>query len=99
MKAYKLFRVRKNGTIGSLFINKKMVIQPGCWLPAQSFPTKGYKFRPVWHCTSQPEAPHLSEKNRQWFQVEIRNWKKFKRPSVQGGVWYLAGEIKVLKPV
>lgn len=27
--AYKLFRVRKDGTIGPLFINRKLVVVPG----------------------------------------------------------------------
>ena len=99
MKAYKLFRVRKNGSIGSLFINKKMVIPLGVWLPAQSFPTKGYALRPFWHCTAQPEAPHLSINERKWFEVEIQDYQQLDRPESQGGVWYLAKKIKVVQPL
>ena len=98
MKAFKLFRVRKDGTIGSLFINKKMIIPQGVWLPAQSFPTKGYKLRPFWHCVPKAEAPHLSVNNRRWFEVEIKDWEQLDRPTTQGGTWYLAKKLKVVGP-
>ena len=35
MLAYKLFRKRKDGTLGPLFINRKQVIVPNVWLPAK----------------------------------------------------------------
>lgn len=57
--AYKLFRVRKDGTIGPLFINRKLVVVPGQWMEAESHPTKGFALRPGWHCTLAPVAPHL----------------------------------------
>tara|TARA_Y100000310_G_scaffold186813_1_gene186937 strand:- start:430 stop:642 length:213 start_codon:yes stop_codon:yes gene_type:complete len=44
MFGYKLFRVRKDGTLGSLFINKKERLPIGKWIKAESYPTKGYKF-------------------------------------------------------
>jgi len=46
MIAYKLFRQRKDGTLGSLFINKRNIIPVNKWLNAESFPTKGYAVRP-----------------------------------------------------
>ena len=67
MIAYKLLRVRKDGTLGSLFIDRKKVIEIGVWLKSESHQTKGYKYRPYFHCTSKPTAPHLSEKGRKWF--------------------------------
>ena len=48
---------------------------------------------------SEPNAPHLSNKGRQWFLVEIKDFTKYVRPASQGGLWYLANQIKVLIPV
>lgn len=97
MIAYKLFRIKKNGDITSLFINKTVPLKINEWLVAESYPTKGYKHRPYWHCTSEPIAPHLSEKGRKWFKVEMKDFIKFERPKSQGGLWYLAGQIKIIE--
>lgn len=97
MKAFKLFRVRKDGTIGSLFINKSEILEINKWLTAKSYPTKGFKERPYFHCTLNPVAPHLSHKNRKWFEVEIQDFFEFNRPQSQGGLWYLAKKIKIVK--
>ena len=94
MIAYKLFRVLKSGDITPLFINKKFRLPIGEWLPAESHPTKGYKYRPFWHCTSKPVAPHLTEKGRAWYKVEIEDFTEQKRPNNQGGLWYLANKMK-----
>lgn len=97
MIAYKLLRKRKNGTIGPLFINRKLVIPFNEWLDAESHPTKGYSYRPFWHCTSKPIADHLSKKGRVWCKIEINDFTVMERPKSQGGKWYLASKIKVLK--
>ena len=97
MLAYKLLRVKKDGNITPLFINKSFNIPIGEWLQAESHPTKGYAFRPYWHCTSEPTAPHLSMKDRKWFLVEIEDFEEYARPKSQGGIWYLANKIKVIK--
>lgn len=97
LKAFKLFRLLKNGNITSLFINKKIPLPTNQWLPAEEHPTKNYAFRPFWHCTSKPYAPHLSIKNRAWFEVEITDYQIFNRPQSQGGIWYLAKNIKIIK--
>lgn len=97
MRAYKLMRIRKNGTLGSLFINRKAVIPMGEWLQAEEYPTKGYAFRPGWHCTLKPHAPHLSEKDRVWVEVEIKDFQSYSRPESQGGEWLLANKMKVTK--
>lgn len=96
MIAYKLCRKKKNGDITSLFINKKEPLLFDKWLKAESYPTKGYKERPYWHCTSQPKAPHLSENGRVWVKVEIKCFKEFERPENQGGKWYLAEWLKLI---
>lgn len=97
MIAYKLMRLRKNGTLGSLFINKKSIISIGVWLQAEDHPTKGYAHRPGWHCTFTPYAPHLSKKNRVWVKVEVKDYKVYNRPECQGGQWILAGQTKVIE--
>ena len=99
MVAYKLFRVYKDGSISSLFINKKRRLPLNVWLEAESFPTKGFAIRPYWHCTSNPEAPHLSVKCRAWFIVEMEDFEEFTRPKSQGGLWYLAKKIKIIEKV
>jgi len=97
MIAYKLFKERKDGSIGSLFINKKEILPLNKWIIAKKFPTKGYKFRPFFHCTNLPIAPHLSKKGRRWYKVEMKQFSIMNRPISQGGIWYLAKKIKVLK--
>jgi hypothetical protein len=99
MKAYKLFRELKSGEITSLFINKKERLKLNEWINSRSFPTNGFKLRPYWHCTSKPEAPHLSNKGRVWMEIEMGSYTEFKRPKNQGGVWFLADKIKIIKNV
>lgn len=96
MIAYKMFRVRKDGTLGSLFIDKKRVLPIGKWLWSQPHPTQGYAYRPGWHCLPQPEAPHLKlTKNRVWAEVEIRHFTHHGVPLIQGTKWYLASGMRI----
>lgn len=96
MLAYKLVRKRKDGSYGSLFIARKDTLPLNVWLHAEDNPTKGYARRPGWHCMEKPNAPHLTEKGRVWVQVEIKDYTTFTRPESQGGVWYLANQMKIL---
>lgn len=96
MVAYKLFRQLKNGEISPLFINKKLRLKYNVWYEAECHPTKGFAVRAGWHVTQKPFAPHLSEKNRVWKRVEIKDFKELHRPVQQGGLWYLANKMKVL---
>lgn len=96
MIGYKLFRLRKDGTIGPLFINKKQIIPIGEWLQAEDHPTKGFKHRPGWRVTSEKYAPHLSKKGRIWKKVDVYDTEELKRPKSQGGTWYIAKWLKVL---
>lgn len=89
----------KNGDITPLFINKSFRIPFNKWLEAESHPTKGFKLRPYWHCTSEPNAPHLSTKNRVWVKVEIKDYEEFERPNNQGGLWFLAKKIKFISVI
>ena len=89
----------KSGDITPLFINKSFRIPFNEWLEAESHPTKGFKVRPYWHCTSEPNAPHLSTKNRVWVKVEIQDYEEFERSNNQGGLWFLAKRIKFIEKI
>jgi murein tripeptide amidase MpaA len=97
MIAYKLFRTLKNGEISPLFINKKLRIPLNTWMEAECHPTKGFAVRQFWHCTSEPIAPHLSMKGRAWYEIEMENYTEYQRPTNQGGLWFLASRIKVVR--
>jgi hypothetical protein len=100
MTAYKLMRVRRDNSIGPLFINRRLRVPVRRWLKAECHPTNGYAVRPGWHCTEKPEAPHLSMTGRAWFRVEIEDTAQaIKRPAKQGGKWYLATKMRVLERI
>src|SRR5512137_1150873 len=97
MKAYKLMKLRKNGTLGSLFINARAAYPSGIWMEANCIPTKGFATREGWHCTFEKNAPHLSTKGRVWVEVEVEDFSTYKRPESQGGAWILAKKMKIVK--
>ena len=99
MKAFKLVRKMKDGTISPLFINKTIRLPINKWMKAEAHLTKGFAFRKGWHCTLSPNAPHLSEKGRVWVEVEVKNVKTYKRPESQGGTWVLAQNMKIIKEI
>jgi hypothetical protein len=94
---FKLFRKRKDGTYGPLFINRKQRLLPNVLYQAEDHPTKGYAHRPGWHICAVPNAPHLSKKNRVWCIVAF-NWDAAEhlRPENQGGLWYTAQQMQIL---
>ena len=97
MRAYKLLNLRKDGTLGPLFINKKQVIPVDVWLKAEDHPTKGYAHRPGWHACAAIAAPHLTMKGRIWCEVEIEDFVELERPKQQGTTWLLAKKMRVVK--
>ena len=99
MVVYKLVRKMKDGSLAPLFINAKMRFSFNEWLNAEPHKTKGFAFRPGWHCCFKPVAPHLSEKNRVWIECIAQNYCTYDRPESQGGKWVLAERIKVLREV
>jgi hypothetical protein len=99
MIAYKLLRVRKDGSIGSLFVNRKAYLPQRRWMEARGYHTKGLKYRPGWHACPQPHAPHLSMTGRRWFRVVIKEYKKHERPECQGGLWFTARFLKILEAI
>lgn len=96
MRAWKLLRQRKNGSLGPLFIGRRQVIPIGVPLEAECKPTKGFAVRKGWHCTLQPYAPHLSTRGRVWREVEVEELELYQRPESQGGTWVLAQRMTVL---
>jgi len=102
VKGFKLFRLRKDGTIGPLFINRKQVIEMGVEYQAENHPTKGFKERAGWHLTTLPIAPHLSMtlksgEKRIWAEVEFSDYESIDRSFNQGGTWHLAKKMTVTK--
>lgn len=100
MICYKLLKLRKDGSLGPLFINAKQRIPIGKWLKAENHPTKGFAVRPGWHCCKEKSAPHLKQgkkSGRVWCKVQIQDYKEHKRPESQGGIWYTANKIKIQK--
>jgi hypothetical protein len=102
MKAYKLFRLLKNGDITPLFINKKERLIIGKTYQAEDHPTKGFAHRPGWHCCFKPVAPHLNMvlktgERRVWAEVEVENTTVYNRPESQGGSWVLADKMTIIK--
>ena len=95
--AWKLLRLRSDGTLGSLFIHRQAVLPVGPWLVAHPYPTKGYAFRPGWHALLKPVAPHLSKKGRVWCEVDMIGWTEHVRPEAQGGRWLLAKKMRITK--
>ena len=97
--AYKLLRVRRDKTLGPLFIHKQQVIPIGEWLEAHEYPTPGFTVRKGWHTCAEPRAAHLTVKGRRWMKVEVADYKKLVGPQFQGKAWLLANWMKVIGPV
>lgn len=94
-------RLRKDGTLGSLFIDRKSIIPIGVWLEAECTPTKGFAVRKGFHCCYEMNAPHLkktlsSGEVRVWAKCEVEDCTEFNRPESQGGKWILANRMRVL---
>lgn len=99
MIGYKLFRKRKDGTYGPLFINRRQVLERGVLYDAEPHRTRGYAYRPGWHICSEPRAPHLSERGRVWCRVEFDHRATLERPESQGGIWYLGENMRILEEI
>lgn len=94
-RAYKLLRKRKNGTLGSLFVDRRTVLVTGQWYEAVNHQPRSLKERPGWHCLLRPCAPHLSSRDRVWCEVMVRDVAVLSRPASQGGAWLLAREMRI----
>lgn len=98
MIAYKLFRVRADGTLGPLFIDATLRVPVGKIVRAKAVHKNGFKFRPGFHAVPKPYAPHLSKKGRRWYRVKLWDWHWEQRPKNHGSCWLVAKEMKVLRP-
>jgi hypothetical protein len=99
MIGYKLFRKRKDGTYGPLFINRRQKLTTNEWYEAEAHPTKGYSVRPGWHICNEKSAPHLSTRDRVWCRVQFFEANSINRPASQGGLWWLANRMRILHEV
>ena len=100
MIGYKLFRKRKDGTYGPLFINKRLKLVPGTVYEAEDHPTKGFAHRPGWHVCSKPIAPHLRQGgDRVWCLVDFSRTATIDRPAAQGGIWYLGSFMMIIREI
>jgi hypothetical protein len=100
MIGYKLFRKRKDGTYGPLFINKRLKLVPGTVYEAEDHPTKGFAHRPGWHVCSKPIAPHLRQGgDRVWCLVDFSRTATIDRPASQGGIWYLGSFMMIIREI
>ena len=97
MKAYKLVRKMNDGQLSPLFINQKSRLPMGEWMDAEFQPRKGFAERQGWHCTLEKNAPHLSERGREWVEVEVDDYELYDRPESQGGTWVLAQRMKIIR--
>lgn len=102
MKAYKLLRVKKDGKLYPLFINKTVSTPIGELMQAECYPTKGFAVRTGWHCCFNPIAPHLklqlsNGEQRVWVECEVEDFESYNRPESQGGAWVLAQRMKINK--
>lgn len=101
MQAFKLLRLRKDGTLGSLFVGRKYAIPVNCWLTAiKDLPHPGLAHRPGFHCCSTKSAPHIkmtlkNGEKRVWCSVTIKNYTVHERPECQGGIWYVADQMRI----
>jgi len=69
------------------------------WMDAEEHRTPGYQFRPGWHCLRTADAPHLSTRGRAWYEVEIQDYRVEQRCAKQGGAWFLARRMRIVREV
>lgn len=93
---WKLFRERRDGSFGPLFINRRQRLELGGSYDAEDHPTPGYAHRPGWHLCAERSAPHLSTRGRVWVRVWAEGVTPHQRPAAQGGLWFTADRITIL---
>jgi len=102
--AYKLVRVRVDGSFGSLFVDKSRVLPAGKWIKADlRIPPRRriaggrvLVYRPGWHAVNSPRIPHLTGRGRAVVMVFLRGGvREWKRPGAQGGTWFTARQMLI----
>lgn len=102
MVAFKLVRVREDGSLGSLFVRRSRRLPVGKWIkadlkvrPRDRVAGGGVlKLRPGWHAAEKPALAHLTRTGRAVFKVRLR--KNVKRHIGPQGVWYTADEMYIM---
>lgn len=102
MKAYKLVRKAKDGSLYPLFIDKHRPYIIGEQRLAEYHQTKGFAPRFGFHCCFIPLAPHLKTElangeKRVWIECEVDDFKTYNRPESQGGAWILANRLMAIR--
>ena len=103
MIAYKLLRRKKDGSLGPLFVGRASRLSFGVTYEARSdLPHPGLAHRPGFHCCAEPKAPHIKRvlkngERRVWCEVRIYGVTRHDRPECQGGVWYTALHMEIVK--
>ena len=104
MTAYKLLRRKKDGSLGSLFVGRASRLSFGVTYEARSdLPHPGLAHRPGFHCTHAPYAPHIKMRlkngeERVWCTVKLSGEiTPHQRPASQGGLWYTAEKMRLLR--
>ena len=105
VRAYKLFKKRKDGTYGPAQVEQKNLVcsryVPGVMYEAEDANPRYLKHRPGFHCCAIPYAPHMKDDmpGRAWCEVLIRVKGTEQRPESQGGLWFLASELLIVREV
>lgn len=93
---YKLFDVRSDGSLQSLYVDRTRTLPEGRWLEAKDIKVQDRAYRPGWHACSEPKAPHLRKAGRVWKEVWLKGAKEHTRPDSQGGLWYTARKMLIV---
>ncbi|MCG5526868.1 hypothetical protein LRF89_06695 [Halorhodospira sp. 9621] len=97
---YKLMRRMGDG-YAPLYFCRSHRYQLGDWQEAVDGGRKrGYAHRPFFHICQAPDAPHIRLRApRVWLLCEFQPHQVFPRPSSQGGDWFLAKWMRLLREV
>ena len=97
MEAYKLLRVRADGTLGSLNTDIGRKLPIGEWLRAGNHARPGRTPHPGWHALTEPASKHFRDfPGRKWYRVELQNVTPYPRPDE---MWLVAECMRILAPV
>jgi hypothetical protein len=103
--AYKLLRIRNDGSLGPLFVGRNQVFTIGEWMECKfDLPHPGLAHRPGFHCCSTKSAPHIklrlkNGEQRVWCKVTIEEYELHNRPESQGGLWYVSKRMRIDKTI
>lgn len=103
MIAYKIFKKSKSGLFKPAQVPVARLqhkgYEVGVWYPAENAQPTNLKERIGFHCVNQPSVPHIKiiPNKIVWVEVEIEDYTEIRRPQSQGGLWYLANHLKIIR--